>query len=1010
MLTSLASKNAAPPFIITSIPGIMQKITSYKEFSDSCHSIKTGQSIDPLELLRRWERMGYQNETMVEVPGTMSRRGGIVDVFPPTSDLPVRLDFLGNTIENIRYFDPVSQRSLSKIDSFTVCPASELLTPFLENQLDIPGLIRQIGLETCTAEFCRQFEEEIELLSQKGITRNHSFYAPIFNRDSILNYLPPESLLIFDEPEMLRASADSFSREAEKLRAQRTDAGELPSNYPIPYFAWEELVPIFTQKRLEMAEFGPPDKRRVDLGFSASANYAGRLPAFIATIKDLLRQKKRVVLTSYQASRLEELLNSSDVSVATISTIDDLPPEGSLSLVQGSLARGWTLQNQTYLFTDEEIFSFVKQRRFSRKRPVARHILYPRFKPGDYVVHIEHGIAKFSGVAMMGAEGLQKEYMVLQYAAGDRLYVPADQIDRISRYIGASEHSPVLNRLGTQDWSQTKKRVKESVENIARDLLTLYAAREVVHGFSFSSDNLWQKEFESSFPYVETPDQLEALAEVKQDMEQAKPMDRIVCGDVGYGKTEIAIRAAFKAVMDGKQVAVLVPTTILAQQHYNTFTQRMEAFPVKIDMLSRFCTPKQQKETLAGLESGTIDICIGTHRLIQKDVAFKNWGLLVIDEEQRFGVGHKEYIKKMKQDIHVLTLSATPIPRTLHMALSGVRDMSTMETAPENRLPIRTYVAEYEERLVREAILKELERNGQVFFVHNRVQSIYQIADRLRILVPEARVSVGHGQMPEHELEKVMTDFIQGETDVLVCSTIIESGLDMPRVNTLIVNRADKFGLTQLYQLRGRIGRGTNLAYAYFLYDKGTQITTLAQKRLQTIYEATELGAGFGIAMKDLEIRGAGSILGFRQSGFISAVGFDLYSNLLRDAVENLKAKKEPPAVRKAPQPNLPAPVIDLALPSFIPEDYITDIDTRLSFYESMVKAHEMNHIERIANDLIDRFGPFPSEVQNLLYAVKIKILAARVFIESVAFEEGQTGCAPLSGNIFREETSPAFS
>ncbi len=463
------------------------------------------------------------------------------------------------------------------------------------------------------------------------------------------------------------------------------------------------------------------------------------------------------------------------------------------------------MNNDTYLVTDAEIFSFIKQRRLTKRHPVPRHLLLADITPGDYVVHVEHGIAKFAGVTTKRTDSTEKEYLALQYAAGDRLYVPTDQIDRVSRYVGASDRPPVLSRLGTVEWTKTKQRTRESVENIAQELLALYAAREVVPGFAFSTDSAWQQELEASFPYIETPDQIEALEQVKEDMEKAKPMDRLVCGDVGYGKTEVAIRAAFKAVMDNKQVAVLVPTTVLAQQHFATFSQRLDAFPIRIEVLSRFRTAKEQQAILEGLADGRVDICIGTHRLLQKDVVFKDLGLLIIDEEQRFGVAHKEHFKKMRQEVDVLTLSATPIPRTLHMSLVGVRDMSTMETPPEERLPIKTYVAEFNERLIREAILRELERNGQVFFVHNRVQSIAIVANKLQSLVPEAKIVIAHGQMPEAELERVMADFAQGKSDVLVCTTIIESGLDMPNVNTLIVNKADKFGLTQLYQLRGRV-------------------------------------------------------------------------------------------------------------------------------------------------------------------------------------------------------------
>ncbi|MCL0053330.1 transcription-repair coupling factor, partial [Dehalococcoidales bacterium] len=736
------------------------------------------------------------------------------------------------------------------------------------------------------------------------------------------------------------------------------------------------------------------------LSFTPAPSYAGQLPVFIKKAKQRLKQKQRLILISHQASRLSELLDEEAIIAPPLTEIKQIPQPGSLTLVQGSLAEGWVMNNDTYLFTDAELFGFIKQQRLLKKRPVPHHKI--DLAPGDYVVHVEHGIAKFAGITTLTTDRSQKEYLVLLYGADDKLYVPTDQIDRIHRYIGAGEQPPVLSRLSTQEWTRTKQRVKESVAEVAQELLALYAAREVIPGFAFSPDTVWQQELEASFPYVETPDQIEALNQVKEDMEKAKPMDRLVCGDVGYGKTEVAIRAAFKAVMDNKQVAVLVPTTVLAQQHFSTFSQRLNAFPIRIEVLSRFKTPKEQQAILAGLANGSVDICIGTHRLLQKDVVFKNLGLLIIDEEQRFGVAHKEHLKKMRQEVDVLTLSATPIPRTLHMSLVGVRDMSVIETPPEDRLPIKTYIAQYNDRLIREAILRELERNGQVFFVHNRVQSIGYIANKLRSLLPEAKIAIAHGQMPEAELERVMADFTQGKIDILVCTTIIESGLDMPNANTLIVNKADKFGLTQLYQLRGRVGRGANLAYAYFLYDKGKYLTPTAEKRLKTIFEATELGAGFDIAMKDLEIRGAGTLLGVKQSGHISAVGFNLYCQLLAEAVEEQKAKQAGVKLTK-PSP-LPAPTIDLPLPAYIPEEYISDLNTRLSLYQRLVKLDRVEQVDDLAHELSDRFGALPIEVKNLLYAVEIKALAAKAGIQSISTEDGQIILRLIQGMKFNKQ------
>ena len=986
VLSALASieSTADAPLVVASAPAFMQKTTPYSDFISTCHTLKLGMEVEPFHLLRQWEAMGYRVENIVEVPGTISHRGGIVDIYPPTSDLPARLEFFGNTVDSIRLFDPANQRSQTTVSSITVGPATELLTPLISSKSELELVLSNIDLSGCNDEVSQQFQQELAMLLDKQRLHNIQFYASLFNKDSILSYLSPDALLVLDEPPNIKSAVNDLEAKANELRGEQIERGELPHNFPRPYFTWEELeTRIENRQRLTLTAWGTTEgKQQYKLNFAPVHSYAGQLTAFIKRAKHLLNQKHRLILISHQASRLSELLDEEDIIAPPLTEIKQIPEPGSLTLVQGSLAEGWVMNNETHLLTDTEIFGFTKQRRLIKKHPVPRHKLFIDMAPGDYVVHVEHGIGKFAGVTTMSTNGSEKEYLVLLYGAGDRLYVPADQIDRVSRYIGVGERPPALNRLGTQEWTRTKQKTKESVESVAQELLALYAAREVISGFAFSRDTVWQQELEASFPYVETPDQMEVQKQVKEDMEETKPMDRLVCGDVGYGKTEVAIRAAFKTVMDNKQVAVLVPTTVLAQQHFATFRQRLDAFPVKIEVLSRFRTPKEQQAVLDGLANGTVDICIGTHRLLQKDVAFKNLGLLIIDEEQRFGVAHKEYLKQMRREVDVLALSATPIPRTLNMSLVGVRDMSTMETPPEERLPIKTYVAEYNERFIRGAILRELERNGQVFFVHNRVQSIALVTSKLQSVVPEANIAIAHGQMPEVELERVMADFAQGKSDILVCTTIIESGLDMPNVNTLIVNKADKFGLTQLYQLRGRVGRGANLAYAYFLYDTGKRLTPTAEKRLRTIFEATELGAGFGIAMKDLEIRGAGTLLGVKQSGHISAVGFSLYTRLLAEAVEEQKAKRA--GVEEIKPPRLPEPTIDLPLRAYIPEEYVSDLSTRLSLYQSLVKLEAPDQIEALAQEFDDRFGAPPPEVRNLLYALRIKILAAKAGIESI--------------------------
>ncbi|MFH0767936.1 MAG: transcription-repair coupling factor, partial [Chloroflexota bacterium] len=951
------------PLIISSAPAFMQKVAPYSDFAAACHTIKLGTEVEPFDLLSQWQAIGYRLEEMVEVPGTISHRGGIIDIYPPSSDWPARLEFLGNTIDSIRLFDPTSQRSLKTVSAITIAPATESMS---DNKL--------------------------------------------LNQDSILSYLSQDALLVLDESLSIKQAVEDLDAEAGELRAEKLERGELSSDFPTPYFTWEELESAVKGRQcLMLTSWGVTDSEKCyDLSFTPAPSFAGQLSVFIQKAKQLLAQRQRLILVSHQASRLSELLEENGIIAPPLTEIKQVPPPGSLTLVSGLLAEGWVMNGDTYLLTDAELFGFIKQRRLFKKRPVPHYKLLIDITPGDYVVHVEHGIARFTGVTTLGSNDSEKEYLVLAYAAGDRLYVPTDQIDRVSRYIGAGEQPPVLSRLGTQEWTRTKQRVKESVANIARELLALYAAREIVPGFAFSTDTVWQQELEASFPYVETPDQMEVQIQVKGDMEKTKPMDRLVCGDVGYGKTEVALRAAFKAVMDNKQVAVLVPTTVLAEQHFVTFNQRLAAFPIKVEVLSRFRTPKEQQAILDGLANGSVDICIGTHRLLQKDVAFKNLGLLIIDEEQRFGVAHKEYLKKMRHEVDVLTLSATPIPRTLHMSLVGVRDMSVMETPPEERLPVKTYVAEYSEPLVREAILREMERNGQVFFLHNRVQSIAYMASKLQELVPEARIAIGHGQMPEEELERVMADFIQGKADILVCTSIIESGLDMPNVNTLIVNQADRFGLTQLYQLRGRVGRGANRAYAYFLYEKGKHLTPLAEKRLKTIFEANELGAGFGIAMKDLEIRGAGTLLGVRQSGHISAVGFNLYCQLLAQAVEEQKAKLAGKSVEEVKSSHLPAPTIDLPLPAYIPEEYVEDLNTRLGLYQKLARLDKVEQIEAISQEFTDRFGALPIEIGNLLYALRIKIQAVKAGIESITTEHGEIIISLFEGMKFdRNKLAP---
>jgi len=982
-LTTLAlyEEGDKPPLIVTSALAIMSKTIPQRDFVTACHILKPGMAAEPLELLRRWQSMGYEMEEVVEMPGQMGRRGGIVDIFPPCSQLPARIEFFGNQIESMRYFDPESQRSSGFTSSLIVTPAKEFV-PIADSSEVMAG--------------------------------------------SIFDYLSADALLVLDDLEGIELAVTRISEEAQELRAAKVERGELPGDSPFPYLTWGELKSQMQERHrlvlLEAVRYQSPDSGHEQalrqgseqaLPFVRAQSYGNQLERFFKTARQMVEQRQRVLVVSHQANRLAELLQKEDIHVSPTSQIEHIPPPGSIAVLQGSLDGGWLLDDRLILITDVELFGFVKQSRAGKKRPIPHRWFLPQLSPGDYVVHVDHGIARFHGLTKMSSDGIEREYLVLEYAAGDRLYVPTERTDRVRRYIGAGDQTPRLSRLRTQEWQRTKKRIKESVAEIAQELLDLYAAREVAPGFAFCEDSLWQQELEAAFPYMETPDQIEAIMMVKEDMEKAKPMDRLICGDVGYGKTEIALRAAFKAVMDNKQVAILVPTTVLAQQHFVTFTERLQTFPLRVEMLSRFCPPEREKEILKGLADGTVDICIGTHRLLQKDVMFKDLGLAIIDEEQQFGVVQKEKLKQIRREVDTLALSATPIPRTLHMSLTGIRDMSVVGTPPEERLSVKTYVGAYDAALVRQAVLREMERNGQVFFVHNRVQSIALAASKLQDLVPEARIAIAHGQMPEEQLERVMTDFIAGKYDVLVTTTIIQLGLDMPNVNTLIVDQADRFGLAQLYQLRGRVGRGINQAYAYFFFDKGKQLTPQAYKRLRTILEATELGSGFAIAMKDLEIRGAGNLLGVRQSGHIAALGFDLYCQLLAEAVEELKAKQTGEVREKfiATEEKEP-PTISLPLHAHIPEEYVPNLNTRLSLYHRLASMEHIEEVEDIAQEFEDRFGALPQPVENLLYGVKIKILAERAGVSSVSTQgrqiviKPQTAGSPLKVRGAREGMS----
>ena len=963
-------------------------------------------------MLSQWVQLGYRNEPVVDSPGTFSHRGGILDIYPPNCDLPVRIELFDDEIDTIRPFDPLTQRSVGSAAELRLVPAREQLPGACETE-SMKARVASMDFSRCGEALRERMEEELQSLTDSNVPETNpeilSFYSGLINRTPLLNYVQQNATVLLERAGRVEAEASELEERFERMRTSREERGELPTNFPSPCMSWEEFASLLGSLRVvELQTWVGEEEDQI---FLPATPYYGQLEQLSADIRRRQGEPATVVAVTQHARRVAEILEQQGVTASVLDKLEDAPEPGQVSIMSGSLRDGWSIELPTLaktqnganvrrkgrsgsqprvsrldLLTDAELFGTVKERRQRRPRKAERgpDISLVDLEPGVFVVHIDHGVAKFSGTTHMGDGADEREYLVLEYADNDKLYVPTDHLNRVSAYVGAQEHAPSLTRLGAADWTRIKQRVKVAAREMAQELLRLNATREIAQGHEFSPDTGWQQELEDSFPFIETPDQAQAIVDVKSDMERLRPMDRLICGDVGYGKTEIALRAAFKTVSDGMQVGILVPTTVLAQQHYATFTERLSPFPVRVEVLSRFRTPKEQQQVVEAIKAGEVDIVIGTHRLLQKDVHFKNLGLAVVDEEQRFGVSHKERLKQLRRQVDVLTLSATPIPRTLNMALSGLRDLSSISSAPEARLPVKTFVSEYSEDVVKEAILREMERGGQVFYLHNRVRSILQTADEIRKMVPHARVLVGHGQMAESELEDVMVDFAKGEADVLVCTTIIESGLDMPNVNTLIVERADRFGLSQLYQLRGRVGRGQHRAYAYLLAPRGRRITEAAEMRLQAILEASELGAGFRIAMRDLEIRGAGNILGANQSGHIQEVGLDLYTQLLHEAVRELEREKGSSDAAVSLLAGEEPTRIELPLNAGIPEDYIGHLPTRLSVYQRLAKLTERRELPEIREELRDRFGPIPEEVESLLKVSEIRAIAGAAGAESV--------------------------
>ncbi len=1012
--------------LVASVQALLQHTLDPQEVPSEPRRLKVGTRLHQDALLRDLLALGYDPVLEVAGRGEFARRGGLVDVFPSASPLPIRVELFGDEIDSMRAFDPTDQRSLHAVDEVVLLPASEFLVPpggmaeIRDRVAALPG--RHAKLPERLAADLARFEEGVhagtgDLGARPGHDHERARQSPggplhvaaaaraletgdaaevwaaVLCPATGLDHVPVGTLLVLDEPGDIADSADFLWRQAEERRAELVAGGDLPDRWPEAYLGprdWKAR--LLRGRTLELtweSEAQTPTGGGTPLGdlfgWREPALPPARTARLAQTIEGWAIEGDRVVLASDQAPRLADLLAEQGLPTAVVDRLSDAPARGSRALIGRSLNGGFADGPDGLAFvTDRELFGSVRVRRPKALRRVVPRDVLERLTPGDLVVHIDHGIARYERMLRRGTSGEERDYLELSFAGTDKIFLPVEQINRISRYSGGE--NPALSKLGGAEWLRTKQRVKRAVTDLARELLEIYAARAAAPGFAYAEDTPWQAELEASFPYEETLDQLRATAEVKLDMEAGRPMDRLVVGDVGYGKTEVALRGVFKAIQGGKQVAVLVPTTILAAQHHDTFSQRFAAFPITVRLLSRYVPDHEQEKTIEGLASGAVDLVIGTHRLLSKDVRFRDLGMVIVDEEQRFGVAAKERLKKLRREVDVLTLSATPIPRTLNLALAGVRDLSLIETPPEDRLPIQTRVAEASTGLVRDAILRELDRGGQVFFVHNRVETIEAQADQLRQLLPGIRIAVGHGQMPEGRLEKVMLAFAGGATDVLVCTTIIESGLDIPNANTIIIDRADTLGLAQLYQLRGRVGRSSRRAYAYLLYRRREKLSDVARKRLQAIFNASELGAGFQIALSDLEIRGAGNILGAEQHGHVAAVGFDLYTRLLAEAVEEQKAEFEgrPAEIER------PGAVVDLPVDAHLPDSYVPETSQKLDLYRRLGRVHTEGELAAFRQELLDRFGPLPQPVLRLLEVVELRMAAESAGIASISREEGE--------------------
>lgn len=992
-----------PCTLITTFSGLMNAGAGIEVLRKNLIKAEMGASIDEHELIKKLCALGYEKTYQVENGGQFAVRGGIVDIFDFTEENPYRIELWGDEITSIRSFDVQSQRSIERLESITVFPATEL--PLTEDDL-LSGLL---GIEEDAKRVSAKLRAEGKIeeahrvdVNAKEIREQITELPWTFNADGYLRYFVKDTLslceyfedflCILDEP--LRVKEHS---EATELEFRESMDARLSKGYILPgqsdiLLSKDYVNSKLSKNSLLMLSTMPVKGFDIKPSYKFSVN-ARSIPSYNNSFSELVRdlnsyRKKgsRVLILSGSRTRAERLahdLNGEGVEAFFSEDRNHELKTGEIMTMFGRVLKGFEYPDLSYVVISEsDIFGLAKKKKKKRYESEGNHIRdFNDLNIGDFVVHESFGIGIYKGIEKVEVDRVAKDYMRVEYKDGGVLYVPATSLDVIMKYASADAKKPKLNKLGTQEWAKTTSKVKFAVNEVAEELVSLYASRREKEGFEFGPDTVWQQEFEELFPYEETQDQLDAIEATKADMESKKTMDRLICGDVGFGKTEIAIRAAFKAVQDGKQVVFLVPTTILAEQHFNTFTERMKEFPVRIDLLSRFVSKADQKKTLVDLKKGLVDILIGTHRVLSSDIEFKDLGLLIIDEEQRFGVTHKEKIKHIKENVDVLTLTATPIPRTLHMSLVGIRDMSLLEEAPNDRLPIQTYVMEYNEEMVREAINRELARNGQVYYVYNRVNNIAEIAGKIQSMIPDANVAFAHGQMKESELERIMYDFIKGDIDVLVSTTIIETGIDIPNVNTIIIHDSDKMGLSQLYQLRGRVGRSNRTSYAFLMYKRDKILEEVAEKRLQTIREFTDLGSGYKIAMKDLEIRGAGNVLGMSQHGHMAAVGYDMYCKMLNTAV--LKKKGEEVSEDFST-------TIDLDVDAFIPSEYILNEVQKLDTYKRIAALESKEEARDMYDELLDRFGKVPVQCENLLLISQLRSKAHKLGITEVRGRNGE--------------------